>query len=92
MCDCRSQLEHQLLERFKEKAPEATNHRAALTGFVLLFDPKKVISKGAMPLELTATYPQKNGGVKRRTTKQQMIFSFCPFCGEPYPSSKEAAE
>lgn len=34
-----------------------------------------------VPAEATAAYPLKNGGVKKKTTRLNMHFSYCPFCG-----------
>jgi len=36
-------------------------------------------------MELSAKFPLRNGGFKEKTQKQNMMFNYCPFCGEKYP-------
>lgn len=89
MCGCRKDIEKKLLDRFIEQAPQATEHKASLTGYAFMFSNNRLDMKGCMPLELTAKFPLKKGGVKQKTTKQSMMFSYCPFCGEKYPVTEQ---
>ena len=84
MCDCQRKTEERLLERFKQQCPEAKNHTATLTGYAVVFEGNSAITKGCMPVELSATYQLKNGGFKDKKTKANMIFNYCPFCGKKY--------
>ena len=34
-CNCKSELEAKILERFKKHAPDATDHRAHLKGYAI---------------------------------------------------------
>lgn len=77
MCDCRKTIEASLLERFKSAAPEAEGHGVSLLGYGY-----SAIELAYMPYECGATYKLKKGGTKYKTTTGNMIFSFCPFCGE----------
>jgi hypothetical protein len=83
MCECREKLEGKLLDRFKEQKPEGKSHRVRLNGYALIFG-QQVQQKGCMPIECTAVYPLKKGGEKEKTEKQNMIFTYCPFCGVKY--------
>lgn len=80
-CDCRSRIEEKLLERFKEQAPLAREHRAELDGYCLGVVDNEWVSMPSMPIKLTAEHPLKSGLFKRKTTTSNMIFNYCPFCG-----------
>ncbi|WKJ88786.1 hypothetical protein QZJ86_12210 [Methylomonas montana] len=88
-CNCRADIEEMLLARFIEQSPEATEHKASLTGYGFLFSGTGLEMKGCMPFETTAKFPLKKGGVKAKTQKQSMMFNYCPFCGEKYPDQKK---
>lgn len=87
-CTCKSDIEAKLLERFRQERPDVNKHEAELKGYGLVIG-ETLESKGFMPLELTAEFPLKKGGFKRKTEKQSMFFNYCPFCGEKY--GKKAA-
>lgn len=80
-CDCKKNLEAKLLERFKEQQSAATNHEATLQGYGLVVDDNKMVSRGYMPVQLSASYPVKKGGSRVKKSEMSMFFSFCPFCG-----------
>lgn len=82
-CTCRKDIEQKLTERFISLAPEATDHKVTLSGYALILG-SALESKAYMPMELTATFPLKKGGTKSKVQKQNMVFSFCPFCGQKY--------
>lgn len=83
MCNCKKDIEKQLLDRFKAQAPEATGHGVELLGYGFVLG-KNIVQKGAMDIKQTATFPLKKGGVKEKTTKQNLMFTYCPFCAKPY--------
>lgn len=88
MCDCKKDIESRLLDRFKTNHPEALEHSARLTGYTLLIGSSEVRQKGYMGIELTAAHPLKKGGHKAKTDRSNMIFNYCPFCGEKYEKEK----
>lgn len=81
MCDCRKDLEEKLTDRFVENAPTATDHSVTLQGYGFAIVDNKMLCVPYMEASATAVYPLKNGGTKKKTLKQNMFFSFCPFCG-----------
>ena len=83
MCDCKRNVEAKLLARAKEIYPDATEHEVKLTGYAFIFG-KTVELKGCMSFEHSAEFPLKKGGLKRKTEKTNMMFTFCPWCGEKY--------
>lgn len=82
-CDCHKDVKEKLLVRFKEYAPEAKNHSAAMQGYTIILG-DKLEEKGYMPVKCDAEYPLKKGGFKGKTITQNMVFTFCPFCGVKY--------
>lgn len=89
MCDCKNDIESKLLDRFKNYAPDAKSHEVRLAGYTIIITDGGLVLKGCMPIELSADRPLKKGGFKHKKETQQMIFSYCPFCGRKY--GKEAA-
>lgn len=89
-CDCKKDIEARLTERFTESAPDATGHKVGLQGYALIFGGDRLTQKGCMPFRCTATHPLKKGGVKEKTETQNMIFTFCPFCGVKYDAESAA--
>lgn len=88
MCDCRKDLEARLLEDFRQRNPDATEHSATLNGYAFIFG-SSVQMKGCMEVEYSARHAVKKGdGYKTKRTKSSMIFTFCPFCGERYEPAK----
>jgi len=85
MCDCRTNLEAKLLERFKQQKPRATGHGVSLQGYAICLG-EKVSRRPFMPCKTTASYPLKKGGEKVKSETLNMFFSYCPFCGEKEPS------
>lgn len=83
MCDCRSKTEERLLARFKEQAPEARNHQVSLGGYGFVLVENRLDSFPYMPINCEAEHLVKKTGVwKAKKTSQNMMFNFCPFCGE----------
>ena len=89
-CSCKTEIEAKLLTRFQEVSPEAVGHEVSLTGYAFILG-DKLEFKGCMKLEAVADFPLRKGGFKRKTQIQNMIFTFCPFCGVKYESEEVAA-
>lgn len=83
-CDCKEDIEGKLLARFKEVSSEAESHSASLHGYTIVFGETALEQKGYMEIKATANFPLKKGGMKAKTQTQNMIFTFCPFCGKKY--------
>lgn len=81
-CTCREDLEKSLTERFSTHATEATGHSVSLQGYGFAIVGNSMITAPFMEYKATAMYPvKKTGGTKEKTTRGNMMFSFCPFCG-----------
>lgn len=90
MCECRNQIEAQLLERFKTSTPDASDHHVSLQGYGFARVGNTLSMRPFMSYTYSADHPLKKGGSKHKTQKGSMMFSFCPFCGEK--ASKGAAK
>jgi len=90
-CSCKTNIETKLLARFREQSPEAAKHEVELKGYALILDDAMNMTlKGCMKIEAEADFPLRKGGVKRKTQQQNMVFTFCPFCGAKYEAEKVA--
>jgi len=87
-CTCRKEITEKLLARFKEQSPEATGHTVSLSGYTLVFGGNTLAEKGYMPIAATASFPLKKGGFKEKKKPQNMVFTYCPFCGVKYDQEK----
>jgi len=91
-CSCKTSIEAKLLARFKEQSPDASKHEVELTGYALILDDAMSMTlKGCMKIEAAADHPLRKGGVKRKVQQQNMVFTFCPFCGVKYEAETIAA-
>ncbi len=81
-CDCKSVIEAQLLANFEKATPDATDHGVTLQGYGIRFVANTAELAGFMPYEAQAAHLKKDGGVRVKKLKGNMMFSFCPFCGE----------
>ena len=90
-CKCKTEIENKLLEIYKTDTPEAKNHSIKMLGYALIFG-KTVTQKGSFSVEGTANHPLKSGKFKSKKFKTNMIFTYCPFCGERYEPVEEKDE
>ena len=92
-CDCKSDIEAKLLERFKSQAPDGQNHAVALGGYGLCLEGNKMSYRPYVEVSTSADMPKKSGGWTLKRSKMNMFFRFCPFCGAPVADQpKEAAD
>ena len=83
MCECKTELEAKLVERFRAKNPDATGHRATLEGYGLAIVGDTMKLMPYMPIKFGAGHENKKTGLERwKNEKGTMTFRFCPFCGE----------
>lgn len=80
-CTCKKDIEGRLLARFKEAAPEASGHSVVLAGYALVLHENSLLQKPYMEIRVSAAFPLKKGGTKPKVVRENMIFSYCPFCG-----------
>lgn len=84
MCECKKEIEAKLLSRFKEQHPEGKDHELTLQGYSLIFGDEPYTC-GYMVVEGTVKLPLKTKPtMKSKKIKQNMMFTYCPFCGEKY--------
>ncbi len=81
-CDCKTDIERKLTERFLQTAPDATDHKVELDGYGLVVVDSGLKVAACMTYKATANHPLKKGGAKSKKTTGNMFFSYCPFCGE----------
>jgi hypothetical protein len=89
MCDCQNTIEERLTGKFKEQAKDAKGHRVSLQGYMLILG-KEIRTVGFMKAEMIAEFPLKKGGEKRKTSLTNVLFTFCPWCGERYAPKDDA--
>lgn len=83
MCNCKTEIEAALLERFKVKHPDAKGHSVTLEGYGLAVVGNTMMLLPYMPIKLGAGHANKKTGLERwKNKKGTMSFRFCPFCGE----------
>lgn len=82
MCDCKTRIEAQLVERLKAKHPDAKSHKATLQGYGMTIVGNTMKLQPFMFIKGGASHANKKTGTERwKTEKGTMAFSFCPFCG-----------
>ena len=82
MCDCKSRIEAQLVERYKAAQPKAADHQATLEGYGFGVVGNTMVMRPCMPIKYGARHPTKAGPERWKSEKGTMVFRFCPFCGE----------
>jgi len=83
MCDCKEQIEGMLKERHAKNKPADRDHEAKLMGYGVGVTDSGLVQTSFMPAELYSTRTVKKTGLEKCvTTKINMHFSHCPFCGE----------
>lgn len=90
-CNCKTDIEAQLLERFKGEQPEGVDHSVSMHGYGFCIVDNKMIMRPYTEVTRAAQLPRKAGGFSSKRSKLNMYFSYCPFCGnsvlgEPDPA------
>lgn len=84
MCKCRKDIEDRLLVQFKEQK-EGEEHAVELMGYSLVYGVKNTLNeRGFMEAALRYMHTFKNGNKKIKKLSNNILFTFCPFCGEKY--------
>ncbi|WP_272995913.1 hypothetical protein, partial [Paraglaciecola chathamensis] len=82
-CECKQEIEARLLERAKEQLPNSLDHDVTLDGYSMIFGNNSISMKASMPVTIKhKVLVKKTGNYKDKKDKTNLIFSFCPFCGE----------
>lgn len=90
MCNCRTDIEAKLLERYREQFPEARNHAIGLDGYVFgVTESLDMFMRPSLQYRGSAIHPLKKGGEKQKKITGNMVASYCPFCGETLRSPEE---
>jgi hypothetical protein len=87
-CECKTELEEKLTERFKEIQPTGRDHKVELQGYGFGMLGDTLVIQGFMEAKASAGYTTKAGAEKWRTVRQNMMFSYCPFCGKKATTSE----
>lgn len=82
MCNCKTEIEQKLTERYQAAEPSGREHKVRLQGFGLVVGGGTLTQRPYMEYETFAYVPLKKGGEKPKKQRGNMFFSFCPFCGE----------
>ena len=90
MCNCKTEIEQNLTERYQAAEPSGREHKVRLQGFGLVVVGDALKQRPYMEYEAFAYVPLKKGGEKPKKQRGNMFFSFCPFCGEKLETTKPA--
>lgn len=83
-CNCKSDIEAKLLEALKNMVP-GRNHEAVLQGYgINLSGPVATVRPFMMAHGYVEPERKAGGYSARRTIKQTVVFTFCPFCGSKF--------
>lgn len=81
-CNCKKDIEEKLTADFIAREPKGAGHSVELQGYGFGMSGSTLVVQGVMPYKSTAVFPLVKGGAKSRTVVGNMVFNFCPFCGE----------
>lgn len=90
-CNCRSDIEAKLLERFKSEAPTGENHAVSISGYGFCIVGNEMTMRPYAEVTKSADMPKKAGGWSLKRSKLNMYFSYCPYCGAPVADQPPAA-
>ena len=82
MCNCKTEIEKKLTDRYRAAESSGREHKVRLKGFGLVVVGETLKQRPYMEYEEFAYVPIKKGGEKPKKQRGNMFFSFCPFCGE----------
>ncbi len=83
MCECKSKIESELLEKIRKDKPDVEDLSVELKGYGFMFgDDKKLESLPITPIEVSYVHTFKNGKKKKRKEMISLAVSYCPHCGE----------
>lgn len=90
-CNCKSDIEARLLERFKGSAPTGQNHGVTISGYGFCIEGNTMTQRPYAEVTQSADMPKKSGGWTHKRSKLSMYFSYCPYCGAPVADQPPAA-
>lgn len=81
-CNCRKDIEEKLTERFKASTPDARDHKVILDGYGFGIVNNTMVMQPYFSYTAFSYVQLKKGGEKPKKVTGNMIFTYCPFCGE----------
>ena len=81
-CNCKTNLEHELLDKIQNQHLEWSDPEVELGGYALSFGDNGVALRNTVQANVTYTHKFKNGNTKKKTTTMSIATAFCPHCGK----------
>lgn len=81
-CNCKQEIEAKLTERFKAATPDSHGHKVTLEGYGFGIVNNTMVMQPYFNYTGFSYVPLEKGGEKPKRVTGNMIFSYCPFCGE----------
>ncbi|MBL4833621.1 MAG: hypothetical protein JKY26_06555 [Pseudomonas sp.] len=90
MCQCKTEIQKRLHDHHLPQLPDGSaDLKVLLNGYAIIFGDKGSMTKNVMPIEIEYQTPMKNGGTKKKKITQNMVGSYCMFCGEHYEKAEK---
>lgn len=89
-CNCKKDIEAQLLERLKEETPTGVDQAVSLSGYGFVLGDNTITHRPYAVAHRSAMLPKKGSeGWRQKRSTVNMFFSYCPFCGEQIVKPKK---
>jgi len=82
VCQCKTQLEHQLLEEVAKQHPEWGNPSVELDGYAFTLEGEGLVLRNTSTAEITYIHTFKNGKTKQTKMSMSVVTAYCPHCGK----------
>ncbi len=86
-CKCIDQLEQRLIKRFSEQGGTYIEGSMEFNPMAITFGAPDGM-RPFLECKFQEEYSTKKGEVKYRKHTNNIMFTYCPFCGREYPSKK----
>lgn len=81
-CQCKTNIEHELLGKIQEQHPEWGNPSVELGGYAFIMEANGMCLKNTSTAEITYTHTFKNGKTKQQKMSMSVVTPYCPHCGK----------